>query len=99
MVFAELAGRVPEWRRGLEGFEMTESMIVNEWIRQGEVKGELAQGRQKLLRLVERRFPGVVPKEVVRVITQQDSLALLDVWFDEAITANSIDEFTAVLRQ
>ena len=99
MVFAELAGRVPEWQRGLEGFEMTESKIVNEWIRQGEVKGLLAQGRQKLLRLVERKFTGLVPDNVVSLINQQDSLDVLDLWFDEAISAQSIEDFLAALRQ
>jgi hypothetical protein len=99
MVFAELAGRVPEWRRGLEGFEMTESMIVNEWIRQGEVRGLLSANRQTLLRILERKFAGVIPSEVARVINQQESLELLVLWIDEAISANSIDEFTAVLRR
>ena len=99
MVFAELAGRVPEWQRGLEGLEMTESMIVNGWIRQGEVKGLLTQSRQKLLRLVERKFVGLVPAEIARAINQQESLEILDLWFDEAIAANTIEDFIAVSRR
>jgi hypothetical protein len=99
MVVAELAGRVPEWQRGLEGFEMTESMIVNGWIRQGEVKGELAQARRKLLRLVDRKFAGLVSPEVTRVLSEQESLEVLDLWFDEAIVAKTVEDFTAVLRR
>lgn len=78
---------------------MTESMIVNEWIRQGDARGQLSGARRSLIRLVERKFTGSVPAEVVRVITQQESLELLDLWFDEALSANSIEQFTAVLRR
>jgi hypothetical protein len=35
------AARRIEWNCGLEGFEMTESQVVNEWISQGEVKGRV----------------------------------------------------------
>jgi len=99
MVFAELAGRVPEWQRGLEDFEMTESMIVNGWIRQGEVKGKLSQVCHDLLRLLDRKFAGLVPAEVARAIREQESLEVLDLWFDEAISANTMEEFMAVLRR
>ena len=78
---------------------MTESMIVNEWIRQGEVRGLLSANRQTLLRILERKFAGVIPSEVARVINQQESLELLGLWIDEAISANSLEEFTAVLRR
>ena len=99
MVFAELAGRVPEWQRGLEGFEMTESMIVNGWIRQGEVKGKLASHRQILLRLLERKFPGLVPQDIARFINQQESLEVLNLWIDEVASSNTIEEFIAVSRR
>lgn len=32
LVFAELAGRYAAWERGLEGFDMTESNVVNRWV-------------------------------------------------------------------
>ena len=70
-------------------------MIVNGWIRQGE----LIQPRQKLLRLVGRKFAGIVPQEVTRVLGEQESLEVLDLWFDEAIAAESMEGFTAVLRR
>ncbi len=99
LIFAELAGCVPTWKRGLEGWEMTESQVVNEWISQGEAKGKLEERRQKLVRLLERKFPGLVPKDVTQLINQQESLELLDDWFDAAIPVGSLDEFLAELRQ
>jgi hypothetical protein len=99
LVFAELAGRRAEWQRGLEGFEMTESQVVNEWIRQGEVKGKLEQGRQKLLEALAIRFPGAVTEEVVRLVNGQDSLPLLDDWFRAALRADTFEQFLHVLKQ
>ena len=97
---AELAGRRAEWQRGLEGFEMTESQVVNEWISQGEAKGNLERQRQNLLELLEGRFPGAVPDEVVRLIRQQDSLELLHDWFKVAVRASTtIEQFLDVLKK
>jgi hypothetical protein len=78
---------------------MTESQVVNEWISQGEAKGKLEVSRQKLLRLVQRKFPEPLSEEVSRLILQQDSMELLDAWFDTAISAQSLAEFIAALRQ
>ena len=52
LVFAELVGRRVGWKRGLEGFDMTESQVVNEWISQGEARGRLQQQRQNVLKLL-----------------------------------------------
>jgi hypothetical protein len=99
LVFAELAGRRVEWDRGLEGFEMTESQVVNEWISRGEAKGKLANQRQNLLELLEGRFPGVVPNDVVQMIQQQESQELLHEWFMAAVRAYSFEQFMAVLKR
>lgn len=99
LVFAELVGRRPAWVRGLEGFEMTESQVVNEWIGQGMVKGELAASRRNLLELLNGRFPGAVPPDVTRLIQQQDSLELLNDWFRAAVRAFSFDQFLEVLKR
>lgn len=99
LVFAELVDRRPTWVRGLEGFEMTESQIVNEWIGQGVVKGELAARRQTLLELLDGRFPGAVPADVTQLIRQQDSLELLHDWFRAAVRAYSFDQFLEVLKR
>lgn len=49
-VFANAAGRRDEWAKGLEGWNVTESAVVNEWIQSGIDKGlqqGLQQGRQE----------------------------------------------------
>jgi hypothetical protein len=95
LVFAELVGRGAEWRRGLEGFEMTESQVVNEWISQGMLKDR----RQLLLEALEGRFPGAAPSDVVRLIQQQDSLDVLHDWFKAAIRVSTFEQFLDVLKK
>jgi len=99
LVFAELAGRVPAWKHGLEGFEVTESQIVNEWISQGHTTGRLEQGRRDLLEVLQERFPGAAPAEVIQLINHQESLVLLHDWFRAALRADTFEQFMAVLRQ
>jgi hypothetical protein len=99
LVFAELVGRRVEWKRGLEGFEMTESQVVNEWINQGMAAGTLREARRKLLQLLTARFPGAVPDEVVRLINEQDSLPLLDDWFQAALRAFTVEQFLDALKR
>lgn len=97
LVFAELAGRVPAWRRGLEGTMWTESQVVNEWISQGLAEGRLEQQRRDLLRLLRGRFPGSVPEDIVTLIRRQDSLEILEEWFDAAINATTFEQFLVIL--
>jgi hypothetical protein len=98
LVFAELAGRVPAWKRGLEGFEMIESQIANEWISKGETKGMLKKGREDLIQVLKRRFPGMVSDDLVKVVNEQESLDLLNDWFTAALDVDSIEKFIAVQR-
>ncbi len=98
-VFAELVGRRIEWNRGLEGFDMTESQVVNEWISQGEAKGMLIKQRQNLLEALSLRFPGSTPDDVVRLINEQESLTLLDDWFRAALRAYTFEQFMDVLKR
>ena len=77
---------------------MTESEVVNEWISQGEARGKLAERRQKLLKLLVKRFPGAVPDDVVRLVNEQGGLDVLDHWFDAAAEAYTIQQFMDMLR-
>jgi hypothetical protein len=99
LVFAELAGRRAEWNRGLEGFEMTESQVVNDWISRGEAKGKLNERREKLLKLLSKRFPGAVPDDVVRLVNEQESLDILDHWFDAAAEAYTFQQFMDAVKR
>ncbi|VTU00617.1 unnamed protein product [Gemmataceae bacterium] len=98
LVFAELVGRRADWKRALEGFEMTESEVVNEWIGQGEARGTLTTQRKNLLELLEGRFPGAVPGEVRQLIRQQESLPVLHDWFTAAVRAYTFEQFLAVVK-
>jgi hypothetical protein len=95
LIFAELAGCYLAWEKGLEGWEMTESQVVNRWIE----KAKLEQARALLLRMLQQRFPGGVSPDVAQTINAQPSLPLLETWFDAATTTASMEDFIAVLRR
>lgn len=94
-VFAELAGCLPAWERGLEGFDMTESEVVNRWIS----KGELNRARFSLLEALEGRFPGQASEEILQMIREQESLPLLDTWFRAVVRVRTFEDFLEVLRK
>jgi hypothetical protein len=93
--FAELAGCLPAWERGLEGWDVTESPLVNRWIH----AGVLANQRTNLLTVLEARFPGSVSPEVRETVQQNESLDLLEEWLIAAARVGTRDEFLAVLRR
>lgn len=99
LVFAELAGRYVAWEQGLRGLNMTESQVVNRWIKEAQDEARLQQARADLLRFLEYRFPGRVSAEVASTINTQPSFSLLRDWFDSAYTVSTFDDFLAVLRQ
>ena len=99
LVFAELVGRRPAWDRGLEGFDMMESQVVREWVNKGRAEGELKTQRKNLLEVLEDRFPGAAPNEVIKLIEHQESFDLLHDWFREANRAPSFEHFMGVLRR
>jgi hypothetical protein len=84
LVFADAAGRKEIWGTGLEGWNVTESSVVNEWIAQGEAKGEakgeargaLAQARRLLLRIGQKRFgaPPPAAEAAVGAVADRDRL-------------------------
>jgi hypothetical protein len=98
LVFAELVGRYAAWKQGLEGFDMTESQVVNAWIEEAVRERDLANTRRLLIRLLNHRFPGQVLPEVVETINSQPSLSLLEDWFDHASRAATFEAFLRVLR-
>ena len=99
LVFAELVGRYAAWKRGLEGFDMTESKVVNEWIEEAVAQAQLKEARENLVRLLRRRFPAALTEDVLGAINAQPSLDMLHDWFEAAISAFSAEAFLAVLRR
>jgi hypothetical protein len=94
LIFAELAGCFLAWESALEGWQMTESQVVNRWI----ARGELSRARTDLLETLRVRFPESVTEEVVQMVQQQQSLPLLDTWFQAALRVTSFEQFLQTLR-
>jgi hypothetical protein len=98
LVFAELAGRYGAWERGLEGFDMTDSQVVNRWVRGAVEQNSLDEARGFLIRLLEGRFPGQIMQDVMDTINAQPSRSMLVDWFDQANRAANLADFLRVLR-
>jgi hypothetical protein len=73
---------------------MTESQVVNRWVSQGK----LEQARLVLIRLLKRRFGDALPGEALETIKMQPSLPLLEDWIDAVVTAQTLQDYLAVLR-
>jgi hypothetical protein len=97
--FAQLTTRFLAWEKGLEGWDMTESIIATRLKEQARREGSLVTRREDLLRLTQGRFPGAIPAEVMDLIRRQDSEQLLEEWFQAAIDAPSAAEFLAIVRR
>jgi hypothetical protein len=91
-VFAERTGCTVAWKKALEGFEVIESTIVNEWKAAAARKSELRVKAEMLLRLV-KKLPGDAPEELNRAIRDCEDLARLDSWVDAGFEASSLDDF------
>ncbi|MGL4552645.1 MAG: hypothetical protein ACRC33_15840 [Gemmataceae bacterium] len=95
MTFAEPSACVPAWERGLEGWGVTESPIVNRWI----LGGRIATRREDLLSSLENRFPAVATPEVREAIQRNESLDLLQDWIVAVARVKTGEEFLEVLRR
>ena len=84
----------------LEGFDVMESTIVNEWkaearregFEKGEIKGKRLAKVEMLLRVIQKRYGGV-PEDLGRAIRATEDTAKLDAWIDATVTPSSLDEF------
>lgn len=102
-IFAELAGHLVPWRQALEGWDVEESQLVQEWIEQGRLIGlelSIEQGRVEtrrdaILRMLLHFFGKPVPPAVEGALHSQADFAVLTRWFDLALEAASLDEFCA----
>jgi hypothetical protein len=82
-VFAELTRARDQWRKALEGWNVTESQQVLEWMAQGEAKGALVASRNNLRTFLEARF-GTLPAVLVHQIEAIGDLARLDAAIQQA---------------
>jgi hypothetical protein len=97
LTFAALAGRKVQWKQELEGWNMLESSVVDEWKAEGEAKGMAKAKREDLMRVLHFRFPALVPTELEAVIQAQTDLETLSHWFEAALRATSLEEFRGVV--
>jgi hypothetical protein len=98
LVFAELIGQYAVWEKALEGFDMTESAVVNRWIQDAVDKKGLEDARQYLLDHLNMRFPGEVSQEIEKTINEQPSLTMLKDWFRQAHQVATMADFVRILR-
>lgn len=75
-VFAEKSGAKELWHAKLEGWEVEESAVVNEWIARGTARGAVEEARNLILRLGTRRFGAAGPaaEAAVRGVQDRDRL-------------------------
>jgi hypothetical protein len=100
-VFADLAGCLPAWKKGLEGWNVQESQIVREWQAEARAKGR-QEGRQEtlrdnLLKLLAVRSSGAVPADVLAAVQAQTDADRLSQWFDLLLAGATLEQFRAAL--
>jgi hypothetical protein len=88
VVFAQLTGHERTWQKALEGFNVIESVIVNEWKAEAAVQAL----SEAVISLLEARFT-TIPAEIRSKIESASSPDLLRRWNNLAGTAKTLDEF------
>ena len=68
---------------------MRESQIVNQW------RSEVC--REDVLKVLQARFPGELPEEVLQTVGAQGDRNILSKWLIAAATATTIDQFRSQL--
>ncbi len=91
LVFAEAAGCRPQWDLALKGWNVRESVVVNNWIAEGRAEGQASA----IITVLEQRF-GAVPEEAANAIRACADLAKLQEWLTAAVRAESLDAFRAL---
>ena len=94
LIFAGLARRHKPWKQALEGWNVTESPIVNEWKAEGEAKGK----RESLLQFLRLRFTEELPSDLLSAIESESDLGRLARGIAAAAKAASIEQFRAISR-
>jgi hypothetical protein len=92
LVFAEAAGNAGAWRKLLEGWNVTQSKQVQEWIDMGTSRGKIEGRVETLLDVLEARF-GVLPPELAAALRQTTDLGLLRQMAARAGQADSLGAF------
>jgi hypothetical protein len=87
LVFAELAGRLDQWEKALEGWDVIESKKVLEWQKESAARAH----RNDLLGLLEERF-GRLPRALVQRINQTDDVERLHAAVLQVLRLRKLEE-------
>ena len=97
LVFAEAAGGLVGWQKGLEGWNVLESQVVLGWQREARQDQEVKSLRQAILRALAVRLRIQVPAEVEQAVEGTNDLTILGRWFDTALTVETVADFRAAM--
>ena len=89
-VFAEASGCRPQWELGLKGWNMRESMVVNEW----KAEARVEERAESLLLVLGTKF-GAVPEELAAAVRATADLDKLREWVGVAVRADTLAAFRA----
>jgi hypothetical protein len=98
LVFADAAKRAVQWRKALENWNMRESQVIMEWIREGKEAGLLEATRDALLTMLEVRFQLQVPADIKLAIEGTNDRTTLSRWIKAALTVPTLDAFRAAMK-
>jgi hypothetical protein len=96
LLFAERAGIKSNWDEKLQGWNVTESAYINQFITQGEAKGR-AEGEAKgrlvtLLEVLTEKFQSL-PSDLETAIRGTTDIDRLKSWTTSAVKAKTLEEF------
>jgi hypothetical protein len=88
LVFAELAGCLPQWEKAMDGFNVMRSVVVERWKAEGEAKGKIETIREVL----EGRH-GPLPADLLAALTATTDLDKLRRWAAIAGSTDTLEKF------
>ena len=75
-----------------------QSRLINCWIEEGEIIGELRARRTGLLQAIEALLEEPVPKKIRLAVESTTNPAKLRLWFTTVLHAKSIGELFEVMK-
>jgi hypothetical protein len=98
LIFAERAGHKDIWKQKLEGWNVEESTVVNEWMAigeaRGEARGEVREAQATILRLGAKKF-GPAAEGVEAMVKAMEDRPRLERLIDRILDAAGWDDLLA----
>lgn len=90
----EDSAQTDEQRREIQAMKRTAAQaLMEQGAEQATRKAAVEVRQQMMLRLLRKKF-GKIPAAVVKRIEATNDVSQLESWFDEAVTANALDDLT-----